>query len=170
MRCQTALLVSAWLLCLSASSFVQSDTTSSSEILSADRLTREQFKALSPDTVIDFKSERMTKREFLSRRSNELEQAVKQMQEMRARADQQFEIRRKEFLDGERAKLEEANKKVQAEIARLVAEDNSKHGPNWQDRKRKAAQILDEAAKATPEHRSELEKKASDLLSSVPRK
>ena len=133
-------------------------------VVSADRLSKEQFKALPPDAMIDFKGERMSKRVFLQRRAEEFAQAVRQAQDMKTRAQAQFMTRRKAFLENEQAKLKAANKKVQAEVDRLVAADNSSHGKDWGARKRQAAQILAQAAKATPEHRAELERKANDLL------
>ncbi|HTO79363.1 MAG TPA: hypothetical protein VMJ31_06265 [Methylocystis sp.] len=60
--------------------------------------------------------------------------------------------------------LKTANQKAQAEIDRLVAVDNAGHGANWPERKKRAAELLSEAAKAPPERRSELEKSAGDLL------
>jgi hypothetical protein len=134
------------------------------DVAFADRLTMEQFMALQPEAVIDFNGTRMTKRDYLLERARALEQGAKQIQARRAHADQRFEARRKAFLDAQRAKLEEYNKKVQAEVDRLVAADVAKHGSNWQARRKQAVQILDEAAKVAPEQRSELEKRANDLL------
>jgi len=142
------------------------DKASSSSAIPASALTRDQFKALSPDAVIEIDGERMTKREFIERRTKALEQAIKNMQEVRAKADAEIEARRKAFLDAQKAKLEEGNKKVEAEIARLVAADAAAHGANWEARKKEAATLLNEAATAPPRQRSVLEKKASDLLSS----
>jgi hypothetical protein len=55
--------------------------------------------------------------------------------------------------------LEEANKKVDAEVARLMAADAAAHGPNWEARKSEAAALLKEAATAPFNQRSQLEKK-----------
>jgi hypothetical protein len=143
------------------------DKASSSSVLPASALTPEQFKALPADAMIEIDGERMSKREFIERRRKALEQAVNKMQEMRAKAEVEFETRRKAFLDAEKAKLDEANKKVQAEAARLVAADAAAHRPNWEARKKEAAALLNEAATASASQRSQLEKKASDLLSSV---
>jgi hypothetical protein len=133
-------------------------------IIPANTLTREQFKALSPDAVIEIGGERISKREFIERRTKAVEQAISEMQEERVKAETEFEAKRKAFLDAERAKLEEANKKVEAEVARLVAADAAAHGPNWEARKKQAADILEQAKRATPTRRSALEKQAADLL------
>jgi len=124
--------------------------------VSAEKLTKEQFMALPPEAMIDFKGERMTKADFLKKRSAQAEQFQKRLEELKAKAQEEAEARRTAFLQDEKNKLEEANKKVQTEIDRLVAADNASHGPDWQERKRQAAKLLEEAAK--------LERKADDIL------
>lgn len=86
------------------------------------------------------------------------------MRDARTNAEANFEARQKAFLDGESAKLEEANKKVADEVARLVAADAAAHGPNWEVRKKQAADLLKQAESATPTERPALEKQAADLL------
>jgi flagellar basal body-associated protein FliL len=132
--------------------------------VSAKALTRAQFLALSPDTVIDFGNERLTKREFQDRNSKAAEEAVKKLPELRQRALDAFEARRKELLDRENAALDEGNEKVRSEIARRVAADAAAQGPNWEARKQQAAELLHRAARASPAERSALEKQAADLL------
>src|SRR5215469_10732595 len=99
------------------------DKASSSSAIPGSALTREQFETLSPDAVIEIDGERISKREFIERRTKALEQAINKMREMRAKSEAEFEARRKAFLDAEQAKLGEANEKVQAEAERLVAAD-----------------------------------------------
>ena len=139
----------------------------SSSAIPASKLTREEFKTLSPDATIEFDGERMTKGEFVERRTKALEQAISKMQETRAKTEAELEARRKAFLDAENGKLEAANKKAQAEVERLAAADFAAHGPDWEARKKQASALLKEAETAPPDQRSQLEKKASDLLSSV---
>jgi acyl-CoA reductase-like NAD-dependent aldehyde dehydrogenase len=43
------------------------------------------------------------------------------------------------------------------------------HGPNWEARKKQAADLFEKAAKATPTERSELLKQAADLLAPTPK-
>jgi hypothetical protein len=131
----------------------------------ASALTREQFVALPPDAVIEVDGGQMTKREFIERRTKAVEQARRDAHEARTKAEAEIEARRKEFLAAEKAKLEEANKKVDTEIARLVGVDSAAHGPNWGARKTEATALLKEAETGPPDQRSQLEKKASELLS-----
>ena len=159
MKSKTILSIAALLLCL-----CQCSRSQETEVVPVEKLTKEQFQALPPEALIDFKGERMTKAHFLKSRAVQAEQFQKRLKEMKAKTQEQAEARRTTFLQEEKTKLEEANKKVQAEIDRLVAADNASHGPNWQERKRQAAKILAEASKATPEDRLELERKAADLL------
>jgi hypothetical protein len=80
-----------------------------------------------------------------------------------------FEARRNAALDQRKAVIAETNKKVEAEIAKLVAADAVKHGPNWEARKKQAADLFEKATKATPTERSDLLKQAADLLSPTPK-
>jgi hypothetical protein len=99
--------------------------------VSAKDLTREQFHALPPDAVIEINGESITKSAFQARNIKAVEEVAKRLPELRARARAQSDARRKVFLDKRAAELAEANKKAEAEIARLVAADAAKHGPNW---------------------------------------
>ncbi len=132
--------------------------------ISAKDLTREQFEALAPDAVIEINGERITKGEFQTRGRKAVEEAAKRLPELQARARAESEARRKALLDKRATALAEANKKVEAEAAKLTAADAAKHGPNWEARKKQAADLFEKAAKATPTERSELLKQAADLL------
>src|SRR5208283_4884073 len=94
-----------------------------SSVVGARSLTREQFQALPLEAVIDIDGKRMTKRQFIEHRTRALEQALHAMPEKRARLESEFNARREAFLASENAKVREANRKVEAEIARLVAAD-----------------------------------------------
>jgi len=132
--------------------------------VSSKDLTREQFRALAPNAMIDFGNERMTKNDFLERNKKTFEEAVKKFDESKARALTEFEAQHKALLDREKAALAEANKTVEAEVARLVAADAAAHGANWEARKKQAADLLGEAERTSPLTRSQLEKQAADLL------
>ena len=130
----------------------------------AATLTRQQFEALPPTAMIEVDGQRMSKEEFLKRRLTDLNRAIKQMEDWKSRAEAEFAAYRKAFLDGEKAKLDEANKKVHAEVDRLLAADAAAHGPEWDARKKQAAALLTNSAAADPQQRSQLEKQAADLL------
>jgi hypothetical protein len=137
-------------------------------VVSAKTLTREKFEALPPDAVIELPNgERITKQDFVARQTKALDEATKKLQEMQSRAAAEFEQRRKKFYDDQNAALAEANKKVEAEVNRLVEADNAAHGPDWATRKKQAAELLDRAQKTllTPDAQMQLEKQAADLLS-----
>ena len=134
-------------------------------VFSVTTPTPQQFEALPPDAVLEINGERIIKRGFLARHQRAYDAAMKKVQEARARAEAEFAARRKAFLDAQEAKLEENNQRVQAEIDRLVEADNAIHGPDWQARKRQAADLLQQASKASsPREREELEKRAADLV------
>ena len=114
-------------------------------VVSAKELTREQYKALPPNQLIDFGNERITKSDFLDRRKKAIEEAAKNLTGRKQRLLAAFEARRKEVINRENAALAEGNKKVQAEIARLTAADAEAHGPNWQARRQQAADQIGRA-------------------------
>ena len=149
---------------LFAASAAEEKAANPAAAITAKNLTREQFQALPPEAMIEVNGERITKSAFQERNLKAVEDAAKRLPELRARARAQSDARRKAFLDKRAAELSEANKKAEAEVAKLVAADAAAHGPNWAARKKQAAGLLDQAAKATPTERSELEKRAADLL------
>lgn len=122
----------------------------------AATMTREQFEALSPDAMIDFNGPKMTKREFAARQQKAAEDAARMIVEMREHNKDQFEafVRRK--LDFDKARLAEANKRVQAEVERLRSADAAARRPDWEARKKKAFELLGQAFK--------LQQEAADLL------
>lgn len=162
MRAALIVPISAMLACAVLPSASAQQSTAG--VVSAKELTREQFKALPPNQLIDFGNERITKSDFLDRRKKAIEEAAKNLTGLKQRLLAAYEARRKEVINRESAALAEGNKKVQAEIARLVAADAEAHGPNWQARRQQAADLLEQVKRATPEERSTLEKRAADLL------
>ncbi len=132
--------------------------------IAAKDLTREQFQALPPEAVIEINGERIAKSTFQARNRKAVEEAAKRLPELRARARAQSDARRKALLDERAAELAQANKKAEAEVARLVAADAARRGLNWEARKKQAADLLERAANASPIERSELEKQADELL------
>jgi hypothetical protein len=98
-----------------------------SSAVSIATMTKEKFDAMAPNAMIEINGERLTKSEFIARRQSAIDQAVKQLQEARTRAETDFAAHRKAILDSEKAKLNEDNKKVQAEVDRLVAASAAAH-------------------------------------------
>ena len=142
----------------------QEKPANAASAISAKDLTPEQFQALAPDAVIEINGERLTKSAFQARNLKTVEEAAKQIQDLRARSLAAFEAQRKALIDKRNAALAEANKKVEDEVNRLMAADTAAHGPNWEARKKQAAELIDRAKSATPTERSTLEKQAADLL------
>jgi hypothetical protein len=132
-------------------------------VAAASALTPQQFEALPPTAVIEIDGRRITKEMFLSRREAALDRTFNKMKAQRGRAASEFALARK-AMDGEKATLDEANRKVLAEVERLRSGDAERHGPNWDARREQAASLLKQAASADPLEQSRLEKQAADLL------
>jgi hypothetical protein len=167
-RTSIALTVSAllWSCALSANAEETTPKTlNAPAVFSVTTMTPQQFEALPPDAVLEINGKRVTKRELTTRKQQAYDAAMKKMQEARARAEAEFAAHRKALLDAQEANLKENNQKIQAEIDRLVAVDNAAHGSDWQARKKQAADLLQQAAKASsPQEREQLEKRAADLV------
>ena len=147
-----------------AVAIAQGKPANAASAVTAKELTREQFQALPPDTLIEINGEHITKSEFQARNVEGLQKAAKQLQDIRVRGLAAFAARRSALMEQRKATLAEANKKVEAEIAKLVTADAAEHGADWEARKKQAADLLEQAAKAAPTERSALEKQAADLL------
>jgi hypothetical protein len=161
--------VAVVLACLGTEAAAQEKPAATTAATVGKDLTREQFHALPPDAVIEINGEQITKSDFQARNRKALTEAVKQLHDNMARAQTTFEARRKALLDKRAGALAEVNKKVEAEIAKLVAADAAAHGPNWEARKKQAADLFDKAAKASALDRSALLKQAADLLAPAPK-
>jgi hypothetical protein len=142
----------------------QKNPANTSAATSAGELTRDQFQALPPDATIEINGKRMTKSAFQESNAKAAQEAAQQLRDQRVRWQAAFEARRKALLDQQAARIADENKKVETELAKLVAADATAHGPNWEERKKQAADLLGRAATASPLERSELEKQADDLL------
>jgi hypothetical protein len=165
MRWNVVVAVVAALACSRAASAQAQDQTGRPSVpASVPALTPQQFGALPPTAVIEVDGKRITKEAFQTRREAALNRAFDSMKAQRSRAAAEFAAARKSFLDGEKTKLDEANKKVQAELDRLRSADAAQHGPNWDARREQAAALLKQAAAADPVEQSRLEKQAADLL------
>jgi hypothetical protein len=76
--------------------------------------------------------------------------------DMKERAKDQFEAFVERRLDFDKARLAARNKQVQAEVERLKAAEAAAHGPDWEARNKRAAELLKQASK--------LQQEATDLL------
>jgi hypothetical protein len=162
-RTSIALSALLWTWALPASA--EETTPKVPTVFSVTMPTPQQFEALPPDAMLEINGRQVTKREFLARHQQAYDAAMEKVQEARARNEAEFAAHRKAFLDAQEAKLKENNQKVQAEIDRLIAADNAAHGPDWQARKKQAADLLGQAAKAPSlEEREQLEKRAAGLV------
>ena len=120
-------------------------------------MTRQQFDALPPYTLIDINGTKMTKRDFQARNQKAAEEAARMIEETKRRAKDQFDALVKKKLENDKAKLAAANKEVQAMTDRLKAGATAAaQAPDWQAREKKAAELFDQAKK--------LEQQADDLL------
>jgi hypothetical protein len=129
---KTIVPIAAALACYApALAIAQEKPSNDASAITAQGLTREQFQALPPNALIEINGEHITKSEFQGRTIEGLQKPAKQLQDIRARGLTAFEARRNAVMGKREATLAEANKKVEAEIAKLVAVDAAEHGAKW---------------------------------------
>jgi hypothetical protein len=140
------------------------DGASGSSALPINNMTKEQFEALSPNATIVVRGESLTKQEFLARNSSAADAMNKKAEDARAQAKARFEAKRKAFLDGEQAKLDDANKQVETAAKKLLDQATAGRPPDYDSRIQQGAVLLERAKTARPDEAAEIESQASDLL------
>lgn len=140
------------------------DKPSSTALPSSSTITKEQFEALGPNDMIEVNGQRMTKQQFLTQVESAAAATIKKIQDARAQAKTRFEAKRKAFLDGEQAKLNDANAKAQAAAKPLLDQATAGRPTNFDASVAQAQALLKRAATASPSDTAEIESQASALL------
>jgi hypothetical protein len=127
----------------------------------------QQFEALSPDAMIAVNGERMTKREFLTRKARERAEMVQKIIEMREESRQLVEAKRRAFLATQQAKLDEANAVARVAAQRLRAQETVARAPDYNARVLQGVELLKRAKTASPEELARIQAQAREILNSV---
>jgi len=130
------------------------------------QMTKEQFKALPDNAVIEINGRQVTKQHYLAEiEQKHMQASHAKMQAMGAQMKADFEKRRVQFLKDQRAKLDASNAHVQAQFASLRQQSAdparaSKHKAIQQE----ARQLYIKSKTASPADRDQIEKRAGELL------
>jgi len=145
-----------------AAAIADREAVSSPQVVSGDRLTKQQFEALPDSALVEFKGRRMTKasiraREVQSRESAEKAQALARQSRMEFKQQLiQLEQQRKMKLEADRAK-------AMGEFARR----SQAHSPQLKAIEVEAAQLQERSKRASPADKARIEERANQLLQQV---
>jgi len=126
------------------------------QVLRADQLTKQQFRAAPDSAVIEFRGQRVTKAQIRAR-------AAQKAHEGMAKVEVAVRQERARF-EQEQAKLHADNAKVQAELARLRQARATPQARQVDAIEQEAAQLFERSKRASPADRAQIEQRASQLL------
>jgi len=128
-----------------------------------EQLTKQQFNALPDSAVIDFRGTRITAGEARAKLKQAETEAQARAQGAAAQAQAKFEAYRAKFLQEQKAKLDAANAKVRAEIARLRQASAAAPLTQQQAIQREVVELLNRSKTATPAEQVQIEQRAGQL-------
>ena len=132
-------------------------------IIRGEQLTQQQFDALPDSAVIEFRGTRITAGEVRVKIKQAEIGAQAQAQAAAAQAQAKFEAYRAKFLQEQKAKLDAANAKVRAEIARLRQASAAAPLTQQQAIQKEAVELLNRSKTATPAEQIQIEQRAGQL-------
>jgi len=147
------------ILCLAAfaaSIFAAENLSAQGKFLKGEQLTKEQFKALPDNALIEFKGQQKTKGQIIAEEEQKSKQALAKMKNV---SKSQFEAARAKFLQEQKAKIEAANAKAKADFNRLKA-----NSAKYAAIKQEALQLFNKSKTAPPAEQEQIEKRANELL------
>jgi hypothetical protein len=127
----------------------------------------QQFEALRSDATIAVNGERMTKREFMTRKARERAEMAEKLIDMQAESKALFEAKRRAFLATQQAKLDETNAVAQAAAQRLRAREAAARAQDYDARVQQGIELLKHAQTASPEELAQMQAQAREILKSV---
>lgn len=133
------------------------------QVVKAGQLTKQQFKALWADQVVEVKGRRATIRELRAAAELRRKQGLAQTQARAGQEKAKFEARRAEFLQKQKATLQADNAKVRAQLAQL-GRGSGLGQTTRQEIEEEARQLSAGSKTALPAEMAEIEKRAAELL------
>ena len=136
----------------------------SPQVVSGDRLTKQQFEALPDSALIDFKGRRMTKADIRARVAQSLDMAEK-VQALARQSRVEFKQHLIQFEQQRKTKLEIDKAKATGEFARLSQADSQQ----LKAIEVEAAQLQERSKRASPAEKAHIEQRANQLLQQLQR-
>ena len=136
----------------------QREATSNPQVVSGDRLTRQQFDALSDSALIEFKGRRMTKASIRVKEAQSRDSA-KTVQALAQQSRAEFQQRLVQYEQERKAKHETDKAKATGEYARL-SQANSQR---LKAIEAEAAQLQERSKRASPAEEGQIEQRAEQL-------
>lgn len=134
-------------------------TAPTPQVVSGERLTKQQFEALPDNALIEFKGQRATKASIRAREAQNRATAER-MNALARQTRAEFEQRRIQFGQQRKAKLEADRAKAMAEFARL----NQANSRQIKAIEVEAAQLQERSKRASTAEKARIEERAYQLL------
>ena len=150
------------ILCLAAfaaSSFAAENLSAQGKFLKGEQLTKEQFKALPDNAVIEFKGQQKTKSQIIA---EEEQKRTQSLAKMKNASKSQFEAARAKFLQEQKVKLDADNAKAKTEFERLKTKSSK-----YAEIKKEALQLFNKSKTAPPADQEQIEKRSAELLNQL---
>lgn len=135
------------------------EATTSPQVVSGDRLTRQQFDALPDSALIEFKGRRTTKASIRAREAQSRD-AARKVQALAQQSRAEFQQRLVQFEQERKAKHETDKAKATGEFARLSRANSQQ----LKAIEAEAAQLQERSKRASPAEKGQIEQRAEQLL------
>lgn len=135
------------------------------QVFKIEQITKEQFKTLPDNAMVEFKGRQMTKRQFIAeseQKAKEIAQGHKAQAEAKGKAE--FEARRAKFLQEEKQRIAANNAKARAEFLRLKQHASSAQAQRVSAIRQEAIQLNIRAKNASPAELEQIDKRAGQLI------
>ena len=134
-------------------------------VVNGAQITKEQFRALPPETVLDVQGKKITKAELLAEAKAKSDQAIQaQTKTLQAKAASDFEAARAKFLEQQETELQARNAKVTAEITRLkTLQSQFEASAAYKAIEKETADMQARYGSASPADRAKLQARAQVL-------
>ncbi len=141
----------------------QSVHNTESQVVKAGQLTKQQFRALPDEEVVEIKGQRVTMRELRAAAELRRKRSLAQMSARVAQERPKFEAHRAKFLQKQKATLEADNMTVRTQLAQLGRGTDASQTTR-QEIEEEARQLYVRSKTASPGTLGEIEKRAAELL------
>jgi len=131
------------------------------QVIKVESLTKDQFKALPDNAVIEVKGVQMTKQQLIALQKQKRNELVKLTKTDMAKP--QFEAAKTKFYQGQQNKLNSENARVKATFD-SQSQLNSSNAVKFTSIQKEAMELSNKSKNATPEQQQQIEQRAKELV------
>ncbi|MBA3355507.1 MAG: hypothetical protein H0U18_06110 [Pyrinomonadaceae bacterium] len=142
---------------------VEAQSSPRGQAIKVEQLTKQQFRALPDEEVVEIKGQRVTMRELRAAAELRRKRSLAQVSARVAQERPKFEAHRAKFLQKQKATLEADNMTVRTQLAQLGRGTDASLTTR-QEIEEEARQLYVRSKTASPGTLGEIEKRAAELL------